>query len=382
VLILLDVSGSMDGVKIDHARQAVESVWRQLRPGDRLSVVSFATKTTVVIDWSQKGIVSDDMIRNSLNICVADGITLLMEALAEGRRRISGCPSGEPRFIWLITDGQPTNAKGMVMEDLSSYLTAVGELESSGVTLGALGLGDATNYKADFLADLANRGKGSFCYAPQPADLETQLQAQLTDAKAVSCVNGRMLINLQKGYRVLSAARVVPEFCPLDLLPEGDTWSISIGAVSCPETVVMVEVATNAPFGISPGTYPIGNVNVQAKIGGQAISSKAPLELEFAPPGSRKIYERDSTIDNWRVIVEMTQVEEDRGRAKDLGDLSRLTSRLSELAADAGNEDLVNQCKAQLDMIQSQGGLSKDELARSKQNIRTSGRYNVVIGAK
>lgn len=102
-------------------------------------------------------------------------------------------------------------------------------------------------FQAAFLRDLANAGGGAFCYAADPATLARRLSEQLQLARAVAATEGRVELTLQPGTNLLQAARLVPEFGPLDMPRGAGQWSIPVGPLSSPRAVVMLELASVAP---------------------------------------------------------------------------------------------------------------------------------------
>jgi uncharacterized protein YegL len=47
VVFVLDVSGSMHGRKIEQLREAMDSILRELRPGDYFNLIEFSYSVTV-----------------------------------------------------------------------------------------------------------------------------------------------------------------------------------------------------------------------------------------------------------------------------------------------------------------------------------------------
>lgn len=70
--IALDTSGSMDGDKLLAAKQALNLVLNQLRPSDRLSLCSFNSQVSTIVDNAAGG---DRTVTHSINSLQASGIT-------------------------------------------------------------------------------------------------------------------------------------------------------------------------------------------------------------------------------------------------------------------------------------------------------------------
>ena len=111
IVLVLDVSGSMRGEKIEQARAAAEYVVDQLNPDDRFNIISFSTGTSAwerdlqeVTAGSRK-----DAIR-WLDRIPATGATDINRALLEA---LALFDSGDerPAYVLFLTDGQPTQGE-------------------------------------------------------------------------------------------------------------------------------------------------------------------------------------------------------------------------------------------------------------------------------
>ncbi len=107
VTLVLDVSGSMSGVKIRQARAAGKQLLSTLRPADRFRLISFATDVDVFRDEFVRGTPEN----------VAAGSRYLEALAASGSTNISGAldaalegdaPSGRLGLVLFVTDGEPT----------------------------------------------------------------------------------------------------------------------------------------------------------------------------------------------------------------------------------------------------------------------------------
>ena len=107
VTLVLDVSGSMSGVKIRQAREAGKQVLATLSPSDRFKLIDFSTEVRSF---------RDDFVRATREN-VADGTRYLESLDASGSTNISGAldaalegdvPSGRLGLVLFVTDGEPT----------------------------------------------------------------------------------------------------------------------------------------------------------------------------------------------------------------------------------------------------------------------------------
>jgi len=107
VTLVLDVSGSMSGVKIRQARDAGKQVLATLGPGDRFKLIDFSTEVRTF---------RDDFVRATREN-IRDGSRYLESLDASGSTNISGAldaalegdvPSGRLGLVLFVTDGEPT----------------------------------------------------------------------------------------------------------------------------------------------------------------------------------------------------------------------------------------------------------------------------------
>jgi Ca-activated chloride channel family protein len=118
IVLVLDVSGSMQGEKIVQARDAARFVVENLNPEDRFNLISFSTGT----EWWQSELqpVNADSRGNALDWIddlLANGSTDINRALLEalGQMELSTTSAsqerGRPAYVLFMTDGLPTQGE-------------------------------------------------------------------------------------------------------------------------------------------------------------------------------------------------------------------------------------------------------------------------------
>jgi Ca-activated chloride channel homolog len=116
VVLVVDVSGSMKGEKMEQARAAARYVVDALNPQDRFDIIAFSSATD---PWSGKlqdtGAKSQETAQAWIGRLRAGGSTdinrALLEALAEleaAKEPADGEGSARPAYVLFLTDGQPT----------------------------------------------------------------------------------------------------------------------------------------------------------------------------------------------------------------------------------------------------------------------------------
>jgi Ca-activated chloride channel homolog len=106
VFLVLDTSGSMQGAKMDQAKEAALYVLDHLNPEDRFNVITFATGT----QHFARGLVpaGDGGARSFVDRLAAQGGTNIARALDE---TLELTTRGRPQIVLFLTDGQPTEGE-------------------------------------------------------------------------------------------------------------------------------------------------------------------------------------------------------------------------------------------------------------------------------
>ena len=135
MIFIIDTSGSMHGVSIEQARQALRRALDTLRPGDRFNVVEFNSYTNALFPASVPATAAYvDDAKNFVRRLDANGGTEMYPALQFALRS----PVGEAylRQIVFITDGAVGNEEGLFQ---------LIEQQLDGARLFTVGIGSAPN---------------------------------------------------------------------------------------------------------------------------------------------------------------------------------------------------------------------------------------------
>jgi Ca-activated chloride channel family protein len=115
IVLVLDVSGSMQGEKIEQARDAVDFVIDQLNPDDRFNIVSFSTGVHL---WSgEMQPVTEEAVEEAhawVAWLDAGGSTDINRALLEALAQLdesNGEAADRPAYVLFMTDGLPTQGE-------------------------------------------------------------------------------------------------------------------------------------------------------------------------------------------------------------------------------------------------------------------------------
>jgi Ca-activated chloride channel family protein len=161
VMLVLDVSGSMQGEKIEQAKDALRFVLERLNPVDRFNILAFND----TIDTYAEGLRSAERADEAeafVDELTADGSTNINDALLEALRLL---PGERPELVIFLTDGQPT----VGIQDPDVIIGNVNDAVSPSTRLFVFGVGDDVN--TILLDTLAQDNRGAPQYVGSHEDI-------------------------------------------------------------------------------------------------------------------------------------------------------------------------------------------------------------------
>ncbi len=200
LVFLLDVSGSMDEPdKLGLAQKAFLLLTEQLKPGDKVSIVTYAGSDSVMLTGAT--VTDRAKITEAIENLFAGGSTAGSEGIKTAYRiaREQFIDGGLNRVI-LATDG-----------DLNVGVTSEGELtrlieeeKKSGVFLSVMGFGEG-NYKDNKLEALADHGDGNYAYIDSELEARKVLVEEMGASFFTVCKDAKFQIEFNparvKEYR-------------------------------------------------------------------------------------------------------------------------------------------------------------------------------------
>ena len=150
LIFIIDTSGSMHGVSLQQAKQALQRALQGLRPGDRFNVIEFNSYTNPLFPASVPADpMNISMAGNFVRTLYSNGGTEMYPALQFALRTPPS--EGLLRQIIFITDGAVGNEEGL-FQLIDSAL--------AGARLFTVGIGSAPN--SWFMRKAAEAGRGTF----------------------------------------------------------------------------------------------------------------------------------------------------------------------------------------------------------------------------
>ncbi|MGD8624947.1 MAG: FHA domain-containing protein [Anaerolineae bacterium] len=221
IVMVIDISGSMEGKPIKEAIRAANALLDQLSSQDRAAIIAFADEVqdldpAVLEDGKELGFTTDkNAIRNVVNFLDTKigWDTPLYDAIYKGVRMVEGEPVGK-RAVVVMTDGRDErdNAQGVPVKDAGSLSTPddpINEANRYNIPIFSIGLGNKLDTK--YLARLAERTGGLFQQAPQPEELTPLFENVVNQLKTQYALGYRSRLPKDDSFHSLMVRVALPQ---------------------------------------------------------------------------------------------------------------------------------------------------------------------------
>jgi Ca-activated chloride channel homolog len=261
--LVIDCSGSMQGVPLETVKQAAEQLIAQLSPHDRISVVSFDHQASVVV---ANQLVGADLgeITAKIKGLQARGGTSIDEGIKLGIKEMVSAGTEAISQAFVLTDGENEHGDNTRCIKLAEFAT------ESKITLNTLGFGE--HWNQNILEKIADVGAGILAYIEKPEKALVEFGRIFRRIQAVGLTNAYLQIELAPKVRLAElkpVAQVAPETIELPVQTEGDKYLVRLG-----------DLMTDTPRVILINTY-IG----QLPIGQQSIAS---MQVVYDDPATNR----------------------------------------------------------------------------------------------
>jgi Ca-activated chloride channel family protein len=197
--LVIDRSGSMQGIKLEMAKRAGLAVLDGLDERDQAAIVIFDDRIDTLQTLAPVTSALRAAAREALGTVEARGSTALHEGWLVGCQTIAAARPGLSEAasrLFLLTDGQ-ANVGETDPEAIATQVAGV--LENTGIVTSTFGIGD---YNEHLLAPMATAGSGQFHHLRTPAEIATTFLGELGDLLAVAARGIRVEIEAGPGTRI------------------------------------------------------------------------------------------------------------------------------------------------------------------------------------
>ena len=265
--LVLDRSGSMEGAKMQRAREATAYCLDQLLPADRVSVVIFDDVVETLIP--SQPVENKAALKARLNDVFARNSTALHEAWVRGGIQVSDhLADSAINRVLLITDG----LANIGLTNTDQIVSQAQGLNARGVSTTTIGIG--TDFNEDLLVPMATAGGGNSWHVEQAEDMQRIFGIELegliaqvghTVTLSLTPANGTRLTDVLNDFARNPAGRY--------LLP-----NLQAGA----PLEIVAQVRVPAQFAGQRVKLFDLSLNYTSQSNGVMETLNFPLELEFA----------------------------------------------------------------------------------------------------
>jgi len=298
MVIVLDRSGSMNGPKINDARQAVLNLLSGLSARDRFALIAYSDHVQQVTGL--KPVTADHA--KQLQVLVsginAGGGTNLGAGLQAGINLILSAPAnGNARKLILISDGLAN--KGITDSTRLGQMAGVAVEKEFAVSTVGVGY----DFNEQLMTAIADRGAGNYYYLENPAAFAEVFQKEFFYTRQTAATNVSISFPLVDGISVVDAAgypvtiqKGQAVFYPGDLRG-GQTRQIFL----------TLQVPTGAP-----GNFTMGRIKVRYHYHGQLLETVLQGSYEIACVKDQREVQASIDKTSWAEKV----IREDYNRLK------------------------------------------------------------------
>ncbi len=169
LLLIVDRSGSMEGLPMQLAKEAAMRASEILQPNDSLGVLAFNTdyEWQVPLSTLGQGLALRDVL-DTIAGMIPTGGTDMLRPLREGVTALAAQPDAR-RHIVLLSDGKSTGS-------FPEFQEIVTEAAAAGITVSTIAIGEGAD--RELLTNIAEWGNGRYHFASAPEDIPRLVLAE------------------------------------------------------------------------------------------------------------------------------------------------------------------------------------------------------------
>jgi Mg-chelatase subunit ChlD len=217
---VLDVSGSMQGEKIEQAKLAVQRAVQYLRAGDAFSLVTFSDKIGIPFKPSLVNDKTPQAVETALQNVNAGGMTALCRGFEVGIEKAAVVPK-DSNLVLLLSDGQANVGE----TDLEKIGSRASQARQQGNLVSCLGIG--LDYNEALLAEIATQGGGRFYHLLNASQIPAYLAGELGEVATLAARDVKIHLTIPDG------ATLVPLSAAYPIQQAGGQALVTVGDIPC-----------------------------------------------------------------------------------------------------------------------------------------------------
>lgn len=200
---ILDVSGSMQGEKIEQAKLAIQRAVKYLRAGDTFSLVTFSDNFTVPFEPSLVNDKTLQIVELALQQITAGGMTALCSGLEAGIEK-AGVLAQDTNLVLLLSDGQANVGE----TDLEKIGNRAFQARQHNKLVSCLGIG--LDYNEALLVEIATQGGGRFYHLLNANQIPTYLAGELGEVATLAARDVKINLTIPDGATLIPLSATYP----------------------------------------------------------------------------------------------------------------------------------------------------------------------------
>lgn len=216
--VVLDVSGSMHGAKIEHTKQALRLAARTLHDGDKLAMTVFSDNARIVMEAKPFNQGLRQTFESLIQELQPGGSTALYSGLDVGLQQAEEMRS-DNNLSLLLSDGQANIGE----TDLEIIGRLAKNAAEKGLIVSTLGVG--MDYNEALMTEIATQGKGRFYHVQTPDEIVPFMTAELGEAADMAARDVKIHIQLP------ASAALIPLSAAYQSEIQDGVATISIGDI-------------------------------------------------------------------------------------------------------------------------------------------------------
>jgi Ca-activated chloride channel family protein len=338
VALVIDVSGSMAGAKIENARAAARELVEKLADGDIVSVSVFSDEARVLAEPTVLDRNSRAALFRTIGSVQPLGGTNMFDGLRLAEARALASPASHPvRRVVMISDGMANI--GPSSPDVLGSVAARGA--DGGVQVSAIGVG--LDYDEHTLNALAIRSSGRLYHLDEPRDMTAILDREIGLLQATAATGSYVEVVPAPGVDVMGADAV-----RLDRQVDGAV-RVPLGTMfggQHREMLLRVRIRGGAEKGTGEG--------------GRALAS---VRLHFRDPADSGVERVQEVVARYQVTTDTARVEAAANDRTRTIAATQQAAQITAVAAQQVNDGRVDAADQQLATAESK---LREAAARAK----------------
>ncbi|MGZ3950299.1 MAG: vWA domain-containing protein [Flavisolibacter sp.] len=223
ISVVIDRSGSMQGIKLGYAKRAAKNIIEQLNADDIVSVVIYDNDIDTI--QGPVHVIDKEKIKSKIDMIVARASTNLWGGTEQGYSFVNrNFGPGFVNRVLLISDG---NANVGITDSTLIRIKVQKYKDDKGISLSTFGVG--LDYNETLMTDMAETGAGNYYFIDAPNKMTSMFNNELNGLLNVAAQDAELKITVPKGVTIVKCY-------PLKYQQDGNEIRVKLRDLSSEET--------------------------------------------------------------------------------------------------------------------------------------------------